>query len=836
MSTEDLNSLKEEIFSSIRQLEQKFFESLTVKTAQLSDDYEKYNEKLDFILKNNRNMIESVVSEKINVEKLNSLEAFKNKADGILISHEIRINNQNKEITEMKNKYDRVIEDNLIVPGFIGPKCQFNNVKEYISSNISDIARLKYEKDQLKTDTKDFKSRLDGIFKQMISIVDKSVDRSKEYTNGKISENKKHFDSKIDEFTKRADELRIEIQQTKTDIESQVNDLKLETAKINNFTEKSKIVDQNINKINNSIMKVNYEINKLYEKNQNSEKKIIDLKNDLAKIKVMTDIRNKTRNKQNNANVNMNMNQMMEANYTMENIRSEKNNNYNYNNYNNNNEYIREKNFSEKKNLNENKKKFFDIKEKKLAVNNLYKEETGSKDNKNRDKKTNNNKKVIKEEKKNNNKLNIIKNHTVNNSDNENDEEKNESIISEESIKDNNEQKDILNANDFYKTTNNSNRIMSKNEDIINANPNYREAIINDNHNYQGKLNNNHTNNNIFKKPEIIKRRISEIKFDLKTKSLKKTTYDIADEKMVFPKINQNSLENQTKFLIQENPKENNIINNNDNSVTSDSGNNNIINNSDQIKIKINKDFIDNNIIKEGMNTLNTQNEIENSNMISRKESIKSLNEINEKMSNLPSYRSNQKNFNGSNEVNLNKSNDKNINDKSPKIFDEDKYLLANYKKGRKKFNLSELNKRNSNFISQTNSNYVNNNSNTNQLFLSERDFPSGINLVGLNSEKLNRKNSVDSNMYLEQEREKDLKLEGIGIYSPEDKRQKKKKIKLQGISTEAPLKISAAFGRTAYTFINKNNNKKIYSIQTIKKKPENEKLDIYFGSNSSNQ
>ena len=824
MSTEDLNSLKEEIFLSIRQLEKKFFESLTVKTAQLSDEYEKYNEKLDFIIANNRNMIETVVSEKINMEKLNSLEAFKNKADGMLISHEIRINNQNKEIGEMKNKYDRVIEDNLIVPGFVGPKCQYNNVKEYISANISEMARIKYEKDQLKTDTKDFKSRLDGIFKQMINIVDNSVDRSKDYTNGKISENKKHFDSKIDEFTKRADELRIEIQQTKTDIESQVNDLKLETAKINNFAEKSKIVDQNINEINNAIMKVNYEINKLYEKNQNSEKKIIDLKNDLAKIKVMTEIRNKTRNKQNNAN--MNMNQIMEANsnYTMENIRRERNNNYNYNN---NSDFIKEKNFSEKKNFNENKKKFFDVKEKKFTINNLYKEETENKDNKNKGK-SKNNKRVIKEERKNNNKLNMFKNHTVNNSDNENDEEKN-NIISEESIQDNKDlnQNDNLNVNEFYKTTNNSNRIFSKNEDIINVNPNFREAIINDNSNHQNKFN----NNKIFKKPEIIKRRISEIKFDLKTKSLKKVTYDIKNENMIFPKINPNIIDNQTNFLIQDNPKEN------DNSITSESGNNNIINNSEQIKVKINKDFVDNNIIiKERRNTLNSQNKIENSNAISRKSSIKSLNEINEKMTNLPSYRNSQKNFNANNEVILNNSNDKNINDKSPKIFDEDKYLLANFKKGRKKFNLSQPNNKNSNFISNTNSNYINNNSNTNQLYLSERDFPPGINLVGLNNEKVNRKNSFDSNIFLEPERENNLKLEGLGIYSPENQRPKKKKIKLQGISSEAPLKISAAFGRTAYTFINKNNNKKIYSIQTIKKRPENEKLDIYLGSNSSNQ
>jgi len=62
---------------------------------------------------------------------------------------------------------------------------------------------------------------------------------------------------------------------------------------------------------------------------------------------------------------------------------------------------------------------------------------------------------------------------------------------------------------------------------------------------------------------EIIKRRISEIKFDLKTKSLKKVTYDINNENMIFPKINPNIIDNQTNFLIQDNPKEN------DNSITS---------------------------------------------------------------------------------------------------------------------------------------------------------------------------------------------------------------------------------------------------------------------------
>ena len=826
MSSEEITSLKEEIFLTIRKLEQKFFETLTVKTAQLSDEYEKYNEKLDYILSNNRKMIESIVSEKINIEKLNALESFKNKADGILISHEIRINNQNKDITDMKGKYDRVIEDNLIVPGYIGPKCQFNNVKEYIMSNNNDIARLKYEKEQLKTETKDFKSRFDGLFKQMISVIDNSVERSKEYTNGKIIETKKQFETKIDQFKERAEDLRMEIRQIKDEVESQVTELKKETEKINGFTEKTKKVEDNLNILNNSLMKVNYEINKLYEKNTNSEKKLVELKNDLARIKVMNDINSKSRIKQNyNNNIsnfnspikkNLQSNEVMENN-TMENIR------------NNNMEYIKDKTFSEKKNLNEKKKQFLDIKEKKFGFtfSNVNNTEERNKDIKikninkdiiNKSNSLNNSnikkiKNIINEDKK----INIIKKQIINVNNINNDEEKRESVISEESFQENKEQSEIMKQNEFFKTTNNTNRTISRNEDIININPSYKESFNNNTDNQYGNngniMNNNQKDFTPIRKPELIKKRVSEIKFVFKTKSLKKVTYDITKENMLFPKLpNQNqfiSVDNNNNIIIDNSPKDNYINNNMDNSAISESFKSN-----NEIKI--------NDKPKE-----RKQNKNDEEKALSRMNSIKSVKDI-ERTSNLPSYRSSHKNINGSNNISSNIN--KNKLGKNLELLDEDKYLLANIKKGRKKLNLSQNNNNKNNCATKTNSYYINSNNNINQL-LSQGDFPQGINLVGLNNEKYRKNDSIYDDIYYESERKNNLKLERLGIPSPNSQKPRKKKIKLEGLSTEAPLKISAAFGRTAYTFIDKNNNKKIYSIQMIKKKPETEKLDIFFGS-----
>ena len=58
MSNEDLTAVKEEIYSSIRDLENKLLNILNTKIAEISDNFEKYNEKIDSITSNNRQIIE----------------------------------------------------------------------------------------------------------------------------------------------------------------------------------------------------------------------------------------------------------------------------------------------------------------------------------------------------------------------------------------------------------------------------------------------------------------------------------------------------------------------------------------------------------------------------------------------------------------------------------------------------------------------------------------------------------------------------------------------------------------------------------------------------------
>lgn len=77
MSKEDLTVLKDEIFQKMRELEKKVNLETNAQKEELNLFYKKFEEKIENILTHNHEIIELVVSEKINIEKIHALENFK---------------------------------------------------------------------------------------------------------------------------------------------------------------------------------------------------------------------------------------------------------------------------------------------------------------------------------------------------------------------------------------------------------------------------------------------------------------------------------------------------------------------------------------------------------------------------------------------------------------------------------------------------------------------------------------------------------------------------------------------------------------------------------------
>ena len=184
----EINFFKNEIYGQIRELEKKINLKLNNTENKITTEFETFTTKVNTLMEKNKEMVLSVVDSKLKLDKISELEKFKNKVEGMVVTHDLRIKNNMDEILQMKLKYDRIITDNLYVSGFIGPTCQFKNLSEYLLYNISEFSKVKMEKEQLKRETKDLKIKLDGLTKNMITLNNNSVQLCNQYTDNKQKE------------------------------------------------------------------------------------------------------------------------------------------------------------------------------------------------------------------------------------------------------------------------------------------------------------------------------------------------------------------------------------------------------------------------------------------------------------------------------------------------------------------------------------------------------------------------------------------------------------------------------------------------------------------------
>ena len=230
--SEELNNFKEEILSHIRGVESKIYNQISSNTTNEKKDYQELKLKMNTLLENNKDIVANMAYQKLKSEKIIELEAFKNKVDGMLITHEVRIKNNLDEIQKMKLKYDKMITENLFVSGFIGNSCQFRNLSEYLSYNISEVSKLKLEREQYKKDIKELKNKLDASMKNMVTLNDNSVKLCNKYTDNKQELFRKSLEVTQSELNHKSMEMRAMIVQFHNESDLKIIDLKKEFDKL----------------------------------------------------------------------------------------------------------------------------------------------------------------------------------------------------------------------------------------------------------------------------------------------------------------------------------------------------------------------------------------------------------------------------------------------------------------------------------------------------------------------------------------------------------------------------------------------------------------------------
>ena len=265
----DFYLLKEEVNDFLHELEKKLTGRLNQAEIKSKQDFDNLSNKMDSILKANGDMIESVVTQKFKLDKITEFEAFRNKVDNIIITHEIRLKNTLEDISKMQSKYDKMLTENLYVPGYIGIGCQYKNLCDYIQYNINEVGKMRNEKELMKKDLKELKNRFENLNKHMSTLNETTIKFCNKYTDSKQSEFERMLNETKDSMNQKSFEMRTVLLQFKDDASKNEKKTRDEFEKFLNMKEEF------IQMFNNKIE----EFKKLCE---NMDAKIINSKFDIG--------------------------------------------------------------------------------------------------------------------------------------------------------------------------------------------------------------------------------------------------------------------------------------------------------------------------------------------------------------------------------------------------------------------------------------------------------------------------------------------------------------------------------------------------------------------------
>ena len=242
----------------------------------------------------------------IELEKCADIIPIEKKNSETLISHEIKINNLHKEISDGFYKYDRLFLDNLVIPGQIGEYCRFKNAKECFNFLITQTSSLNDYKEKMNVDFKSFKEKCDDYFKKVHNDIETNKEVFMKFTTEKSEIIMDNCNKKINEYLQKIEEAKIENYSFAAKLKESSDGLINETNKLlilknditkNNSELKNKIQEVNIkyfenfsslkiefDKMNGKIQEIEQSINNIkFNKNLNSD----SFKNEIKKDDIL---------------------------------------------------------------------------------------------------------------------------------------------------------------------------------------------------------------------------------------------------------------------------------------------------------------------------------------------------------------------------------------------------------------------------------------------------------------------------------------------------------------------------------------------------------------------
>ena len=312
---------------------EEFLKSLGEFKKEINANIIKEKQKYDLFLENASKIISSQNNSNIFLSKINFIEE-KNEIISYIKKIETNFNNQNmvnkisistcqKDLSDACFKYDKIISDNLLIPGLIGTCCKFPNLKDYILSNKEELSLNSFETKKNELELKEYKNRLENIYEQLKYQIMTIKNNLHAYMELKINE----INDKFEDFINKIKEKNLHLKNSGI-----IENLKVNEEKLINEEILQQLKDENVEN-NNTINLINKNNKYLINQFVQVKNEFKSLKKNIIDLSMLLTKKDNDKHKKTKEDIINSFNDMM-SNLIKETFIKEKKNEFNYNNFN----------------------------------------------------------------------------------------------------------------------------------------------------------------------------------------------------------------------------------------------------------------------------------------------------------------------------------------------------------------------------------------------------------------------------------------------------------------------------------------------------------------------
>ena len=294
----DLIYVQNELLGDIKNVEKK----LELKLKKNNQSFEEYKialEKKMNYLENAYNTLLQKTQNTKNNESFNEnkiiheINSINQKMEGNFLILKNDVNNVRNELRDSNYKYEKLISDNLKIPGLVGYKSKFTNIGEFLQNLYKIYNDLLKSKTQQESDFIKYKEKMNNAFafnKSQFEIIENKIGKKLEL---KLDDFSKNNNEKISLLEERINTISIENGKYSSDLLAKCNDLTDKCNKIDDIL-KNALEEYNDKFITfkNTYKKLNEKMIEIEEKYNSFEEKLKSIKDELLTINTIKRILN----------------------------------------------------------------------------------------------------------------------------------------------------------------------------------------------------------------------------------------------------------------------------------------------------------------------------------------------------------------------------------------------------------------------------------------------------------------------------------------------------------------------------------------------------------------